>query len=99
MVRICPFGRITAGPPPRRDTCRPGRGRFTVFGRVAILPLAFAFPIDPGRLMFPVAPGRLMFPAPPGLPIVVDPGLAVVPVVVLPPMVVLFGRFPMLVFG
>jgi hypothetical protein len=61
-----------------------------VFGRVAILLLAFAFPVDPGRFMFPDAPG---------LPMVVDPGLPVVPVFALPPMVVLFGRFPMLVFG
>ena len=58
-----------------------------MFGRVAILPLAFALPIAPRA--FPVAPG---------LPIVVDPGLPVVPVFVLPPMVLLFGRFPML-FG
>jgi hypothetical protein len=42
-----------------------------------------------------------MLPAPEGLPIVVvDPGLPVVPVFAFPPMVVLlFGRFPMLLFG
>jgi hypothetical protein len=70
-----------------------------VFGRVAILPLAFAFPIAPGRFMFPDAPGRFIFPDAPGLPIVGDSGLPVVPVFVLPPMVVLFGRFPMVGFG
>jgi hypothetical protein len=40
-----------------------------------------------------------MFPEFPGLPIVVDPGRPVNPVFVLPPKVVSFGRFPMLVFG
>jgi hypothetical protein len=39
-----------------------------------------------------------MFPEAPDLPTVVDPVFPVVPVFVLPPMVVLFGRFPMLVF-
>jgi len=68
-----------------------------VFGRVAILPLAFGFPIGPCAL--PTVPGRFMFPDAPGLPMVVDPGLPVVPVFAFPPMVVLFGRFPMLVFG
>jgi hypothetical protein len=65
-------------------------------GRVAILLLAFVFPIGPRAL--PVVPGLFMFSEAAGLPIVVDPGLSVVPVFVLPPMVVV-GRFPMLVFG
>src|ERR1700757_2788438 len=107
MVRICPLGRITADPPPRSVTWRPGIGRFT-FICVAILPLAFSFPIGPRWpvvpsavewFMAPVPFGRFMVPVPPGLP-VVDSDLPIVPVFGLPPIVVLLGLFPMVVaFG
>src|SRR6516162_740446 len=93
MERICPFGRITAEPPPRRFTCRPGRGRFTRLARVSVLPLGPPFVIGPRVLLIGfrelfMLPGPFvrfmelgewfMFSGAPVLPVVV-PGLPMVP--------------------
>src|SRR5437762_13013529 len=76
-VRICPFGRMCADPPPFRATCRPGGVRLAARfppalpGRPLLPPGRFAFALPerllfapPGRFAF-AFPGRLLF-APPG---------------------------------
>lgn len=72
MERICPFGRIFAEPPPRRDTCLPGAGR--------LKPLAA--PLFPPLPILP--PAILLFEELPGLPVEPFPFLPIVPVPVLP---------------
>src|SRR5579871_5001584 len=94
MERIWPFGRMLAVPPPRSETCLPGRGRFTALARVGVWdgpptgPRVGLVRAVPGPMV--LLPGPVLPTVPvPGLPVFV-PGLVFVLVVRLPGPIVRF---------